>query len=128
VSIARSEKTVNVKVAPKTAIASWSPRSSSRARTIRGENCPIASCTATSVTVSTIDVSVTTAVAIVVRIDCASAALPTMLCDSSWFSFRRSIATVTSESRIPLRRPSDGMIQRHCASACTIWNRRIAAT
>jgi hypothetical protein len=62
VSIARSEKTVNVKVAPKTAIASWSPRSSSRARTIRGENCPIASCTATSVTVSTIDVSVTTAV------------------------------------------------------------------
>ena len=127
-STARSEKTANVKVAPKTAIAIWSPRSSSRARTIRGENCPIASCTATSVTVSTIDVSVTTAVAIVVRIDCASAALPTMLCDSSPFSFRRSIATVTSESTIPARTPSDGMIQSRCASACTIRYRRMAAT
>jgi hypothetical protein len=115
---------VNVKVAPQTAITSWSPRSSSRARTIRGENCPIASCTATSVTVSTVDVSVTTAVAIVVRMDCASAALPTILCDRNWFSFRRSIATVTSESRIPPRRPSDGMIQRRCPSACTIRNRR----
>ena len=53
-----------MKVAAKTAIAVWSPRSPSRARTIRGENCPIANCTATSVTVSTIEVSVTTPVAI----------------------------------------------------------------
>jgi hypothetical protein len=127
-SIARSEKIANVRVAPKIAIASWSPRSSSSERTIAVRNWPIANCTATSVTVSTIDVSVRTAVAIVVRIDCASGALPTMLCDSSPFSFGRSIAMVASESTIPTTTPSEGMIERRWASACTIRNRRMAAT
>ncbi len=83
VSIARSDTTAKLNVAPNTAIASWSPRSSSSARTIRGENCPIASCTATSVTVKTVVVSGTTAEAMVVKIDCASAALPTKLLGSS---------------------------------------------
>ncbi|MDX6684514.1 MAG: hypothetical protein QOF86_642 [Baekduia sp.] len=42
-----------MKVVKNRPMAAWLRRSSSRARTIRGENCPMASCTATSVTVST---------------------------------------------------------------------------
>jgi hypothetical protein len=53
--------------------------------------------------------------------------LPTTLCDSSPFSLRRSIPTVTSESTIPVKTPSDGITQSRCASAWTILYRRMAA-
>jgi hypothetical protein len=119
VSIARSEKIAKVKVEAKTAIASWSPRSSSKARTIRGENCPIASCTATSVTVSTSDVNVTTAVATVASTACASAALPTIPCGSNVSWKCRSTATVSVESAIPVAVPRTGITQSLRASACT---------
>jgi hypothetical protein len=79
-----------------------------RAFVVERDQLPIASCTATSVTVSIIDVRVTTAVAIVVRIDCASAALPTMLCESSPSSLRWSIAIVTSERTMPVRKAERG--------------------
>jgi hypothetical protein len=77
--------------------------------------------------VSTIDVKVTTAVAIVVRIDCASVPLPTIACESNPLSFRWSIATVRSDRPIPVRMPSDGITQSRCASACTIRYDRMAA-
>jgi hypothetical protein len=55
-------------------MAAWLSRSFSSAPTIRGENCPMASCTATSVRLSTTLVSVTSAVAAVLRIVCGDRA------------------------------------------------------
>ena len=56
--------------------ASWLRRSCRIARTMRGENWPIASCTATRVSDSTTLVSVTSAVEATVRIVCTDAADP----------------------------------------------------
>jgi hypothetical protein len=57
-------------------MAAWLSRSFSSAPTIRGKNWPMASCTATSVRLSTTLVNVTSAGAAVLRIVCTSAGVP----------------------------------------------------
>lgn len=72
----RSTTIVKANVPTNVPTASWLRRSSSSARTIRGENCPIASWTTTSVTVSTSVVSETSEVAKVLSTVWTTEALP----------------------------------------------------
>jgi hypothetical protein len=72
-----SRATTNV--APKRPVASWLNRSDRSAPTIRGKNCPIASCTTTSVTVSTRLIREAVAVATTDRVVCASLGVPVTL-------------------------------------------------
>src|SRR3954447_5061910 len=65
-------------------MASWLRRSWRIARTIRGENWPIASCTATRVSESTTLVSVTSDVEATVRIVCTDAAEPVTDVPTTW--------------------------------------------
>jgi hypothetical protein len=62
--------------------ASWFSRSRSSAVTIRGENWPIASCTATVITVRTTEISVTSDVRIVLSSVCAADGPPVIACET----------------------------------------------
>ena len=82
-------------------IASWLRRSCRIARTIRGENCPIANCTATSVNESTTLVNVTSAVADDVRIVCTDSAEPVTDVPTKRKPDERSSDTNTNASPTP---------------------------
>jgi hypothetical protein len=74
--ISRSTVIEYANVPTKRPTASWLRRSCRIVRTIRGENWPIASCTATSVSESSTLVSVTSEVEAVLRIVCTEAPEP----------------------------------------------------
>ena len=87
---------------------------------MRGENCPMASWTATSVTVRTVVVSGMTDDAIVVRMSCASDTVPTRLLGSSARSWCRSSTVVRNERPIPAPTPTSGISHT--------WRRSASAT
>jgi hypothetical protein len=76
----RRVSTATTNVAPNKPIASWLNRSESSADTMRGENWPMASCTTTSVKVSTTVVSETIEEAKTDRVVCAPLGVPVTLC------------------------------------------------
>ena len=104
-------------VATKTPIASWLGRSRRMARTMRGENCPMASCTTTKTMVRTRPVRVTIDVATLPRIINAASGPPVTDCGTRLPS---SSAIVTNEIATPTSTHNTGtshrLVRRECAT------------
>jgi hypothetical protein len=92
----------------KSPMASWLRRSCRIVRTMRGENWPIASCTATRVSDSTTLVRVTSAVDAEVRIVCTDAAEPVTDVPTILDPEARSTASSATASPMPASRQVSG--------------------